>query len=274
MNFVEIIKTQLENLETTPIKAATAKGLHRDTIRSVMRGQKPSIEKAAQICEALELEFYIGPPRRTKAQDDQNKTAPRMTDQPVLKSDLDRLKKEIREEIKRDLLTTLKSDAGLPGHLHTVGNNRLSAPAVHVVPRSTKNSEAIELMELDAATGGRLANLEDSVLGKPIWFRDTWIDRHKIDTDQSVVISVRGDCMDPTLPDGSKILVDRSRRLRRPGRIYVVMTNEGLVLKRIVKSMGEWVMVSDGDSEAWPDMPWPDDASIVGEVKWMSRAVP
>ena len=33
-------------------------------------------------------------------------------------------------------------------------------------------------------------------------------------------------------------------------------------------------MVSDSDSPDWPDVPWPDDAVVAGEVKWMAREFP
>ena len=50
-------------LGQTAIRAATAAGLRRDSIRSVLRGRVPSVDRAAEICTALGLELYIGPPR-------------------------------------------------------------------------------------------------------------------------------------------------------------------------------------------------------------------
>lgn len=242
--FRNIVETAVGGRPITRI--ATSAGLPRDAIRSVVKnGHDPTFSRVSEICAALDLELYVGPPRH-------------QADLPVFQSQFDALKKDICD-IQRGLQAILKATP--------------TAPAVHVVPR-TVNAEAVQIMELDAATSGRMANLKDGVLGKPIWFRNTWINRHKIDPDQSVVISVRGDCMGPTIPDGSKILVDRSRQQRRPGHIYVITMDEGIVLKRIVKSRGEWVMVSDSDSEDWPDIPWPNDANIIGEVKWMSRVVP
>lgn len=47
----------------SPITVALAANLPREAIRSVLEGHQPSLERAANICEALGLEFYIGPPR-------------------------------------------------------------------------------------------------------------------------------------------------------------------------------------------------------------------
>ena len=57
---------------------------------------------------------------------------------------------------------------------------------------------------------------------------------------------------------------------RREGRIFVLRTGEGLVVKRAGKGTdGGWLLVSD--HPGWPDTPWPDDATIIGEVRWMAR---
>ena len=63
-SFRGIVEDRLSALGQTAIRAATAAGLRRDSIRSVLRGRVPSIDRAAEICAALGLEFYIGPPRR------------------------------------------------------------------------------------------------------------------------------------------------------------------------------------------------------------------
>ena len=84
------------------------------------------------------------------------------------------------------------------------------------------------------------------------------------------IIGVMGESMEPTLPEGCVILLDRNRRQRREGRIFVVRTQDGLVVKRAGKSEGGgWQLVSD--HPRWPEAPWPGDAIIIGEVKWMAR---
>lgn len=133
--------------------------------------------------------------------------------------------------------------------------------------------EPLQIMEVDAYTGDGPIDLDKRNPLKPTWFREGWIERHQINPDQSIVIGVRGESMGDAFPHGSKILVDRSRQHRRPGSVYVMMTDDGLVLRRVARTGDEWVLATDGCSETWPDTPWPADADIIGEVKWMSRAV-
>ena len=121
-----------------------------------------------------------------------------------------------------------------------------------------------------SAAGSLRSAARSSVSRKgPVWFRRDWLDGHGIDPTLSVVISVRGESMEPTLPAGSKILVDRTRTRRRAGRIFVVTTDEGLVVKRLERRGRQWFLASDHPS--WEAVPWPREAEVVGEVRWASR---
>ena len=52
--------------------------------------------------------------------------------------------------------------------------------------------------------------------------------------------------MKPTLVDGCSILVNQASRRRRVGRLYVVRTAEGLIVKRAGQDRaGVWQLVSD-----------------------------
>jgi phage repressor protein C with HTH and peptisase S24 domain len=75
--------------------------------------------------------------------------------------------------------------------------------------------------------------------------------------------------MEPTLPDGCSILVDRSSTELRDSRIFVLRTADGLVVKRARSEDGRWVLA--GDNPDWVPAPLADDDSVVGEVRWSGR---
>ena len=78
--------------------------------------------------------------------------------------------------------------------------------------------------------------------------------------------------MEPTLPDGCSILVDRKRREPQEGRIYVMRTEEGLVVKRLgLDEEGRWEIRSD--SPDWRATPMSPATEIIGEVRWTARTV-
>lgn len=66
-SFVEIVRDRVEELGTPPTTLALQSGLKRDAIRSVLRGFSPSVDRVPAICDALGLEFYIGPARSATA---------------------------------------------------------------------------------------------------------------------------------------------------------------------------------------------------------------
>ena len=78
-------------------------------------------------------------------------------------------------------------------------------------------ARAMAAREVEVAAGAGAVNLDKAPETGRVFFRRDWLDRHGIDLTQCVVIKVRGESMEPTLPDGCSILVDRSRTRRRDG---------------------------------------------------------
>ena len=135
-------------------------------------------------------------------------------------------------------------------------------------PSGPAGARPIPIRELAAAAGGGALDLDETIRGY-LCFRHDWLDCQAIDPTQADVIKVRGESMEPTLPDGCSILLDRRRRVLRSGRIYVVRTDEGVVVKRLRRDGRRWALTSD--HPGWPPRPWPPDADIIGEVRWMAR---
>ena len=134
------------------------------------------------------------------------------------------------------------------------------------------DGDYIGVSELASAAGGGAVVYDERVTGR-IKFRRAWLARHGLVARHCRVIQVIGESMEPTLVDGCSILVNHTSRQRRIGHIYVVRTEDGLIVKRAGKHLsGVWQLVSDNpDKRTWPNRPWPEDAAIVGEVKWTAR---
>lgn len=64
--FAEMVDQRLKALNTNAFAVENAAGLPPDAVRNVLRSVKkdgPSISRVKEICDALGLDFYFGPPR-------------------------------------------------------------------------------------------------------------------------------------------------------------------------------------------------------------------
>ena len=130
----------------------------------------------------------------------------------------------------------------------------------------TSDRSPVRLLEFASAAGVGAEVYDETPVGL-LWFRNDWLISHSIDPEQSNIISVRGESMEPTLPDGCSILVDRKRREPQDGRIYVMRTEEGLVVKRLgLDEEDRWEIRSDNPD--WLPVSLTEETDIVGEVRW------
>ncbi len=181
--------------------------------------------------------------------------------------------REFRKEIREYLAASPRLLPIVSNDVEDVG--ALAVAAVEDGATDVPGARSVHMVEMEAAAGSGAYNLDEAWVKGPVWFRRDWIDSRGIDPTRAVIISVRSDSMEPTLPVGSKILVDRNRRRRRVGHIFVITTEDGLIVKRTGKDKeGGWLLVSDSVAADWPDVPWPDNAEVIGEVKWMAREFP
>lgn len=249
--FREALRTALadRSLAGTAVEA----GLPRDAIRSVLVGHDPRLSRAVELAGALGLEFYIGPPRAGP-------------DHGAIRKQL----REVAVELERLQARAARAAGPAPevAGEATVGGTVLAS--AHDAD-DVAGARPVDVVELAAAAGGGTEAASEEVVGR-LWFRRDWLDRRGIDPARCAVIGVTGESMEPALPDGCSILVDRARTRRRRGRVYVLRTGDGLIAKRAGKDDGGgWLLESD--HPAWEPVPWPDDAETVGEVIWTARSL-
>ncbi len=134
----------------------------------------------------------------------------------------------------------------------------------------SSSTRPVDVIELACAAGGGMEALSEEISGR-LWFCRDWLDEHALDPTQCAVIGVSGESMEPTLTDGTKILVDRARTRRRSKRIYVIRTDDGLVVRRLNKESSKWQLISDHPT--WESMSWADDMVVIGAVVWTARTL-
>ena len=125
-----------------------------------------------------------------------------------------------------------------------------------------------------ACTRGMEERSLDDRLHQYVRALDGLMRSHGLQGHQCRIVKVIGESIEPTLPDGASILVNMGQRDPRDGRIFVVRSEGELIVKRLIRDPNAgWLIQSDNPNKrAWPTRGWPDDAQIVGEVKWVGRS--
>lgn len=127
----------------------------------------------------------------------------------------------------------------------------------------------VDVVEFVVVAGGGADVAREEVTGY-VWFRRDWLEWHGLDSARCAVIGVRGESMEPTLPDNDSILVARSRTGWRHDHIYALRAEDGLIGKSAgVIENGSRLLVSD--HPAREPVLWPQDAELVGEARWVAR---
>ena len=264
-DFAQIIRDRLEKTGHSRHGAAVSHGLPRDAIRSVLDGHIPRLDRVSEICDALGLELSIGPPRHRTAEGGESAT-------PAISSGRLRDLEKGAIALNRHVLD-LGGDPIPPDlRVELTGGHRIAESHSGYSHRQDDDpaGRPVEIIELSASAGGGADAADESIIGRA-WFPRGWLDRRGLDPTQCALLSVQGESMEPTLMPGASILVARDRRRRRKGRIYVMRTEDGLIVKRIDKGHAGWQLVSDHPS--WPPVPWPTGVEIIGEVVWVARAL-
>jgi len=60
---IQVIQDALHRQGSNPSRFAKENGFSVNAIRYILEGRPPSSRRLAEVCEALGLEFYVGPPR-------------------------------------------------------------------------------------------------------------------------------------------------------------------------------------------------------------------
>jgi len=168
----------------------------------------------------------------------------------------------LRSALREDLAALLREHA-----TELAGEDRGSDPAALYTDSRTA-VRPVQIGELDAAYDGPASG---PLTGpESLWFGRDWLRREGLDSTRCLVVRVQDESMGPSIPGGSWVLVNRDQRRRREGRVYALRSAQGFIVGRAGRDKAStWLLESDHpEREA---VAWPDDAEIIGEVRWMAR---
>lgn len=103
-------------------------------------------------------------------------------------------------------------------------------------------------------------------------FRQDFINEMGGNPEALVMFDVLGVSMEPTIPDGSTVLVNQRDTSIRSGQIYAVRVNDELLVKRLIQEPGRLLCHSDNPafSDTVIDGETPN-FEVFGRVRWFAK---
>ncbi len=213
-----------------------AHGLRRWCLRGLLdpnRPQIPSVDRAAEICDALGLELYVGPPRKI--------TSTPMAEQTAQDT------AGMRNSIVEELRSALNRITGT-----------LDQDYVEVPVYSEEITESSEY--LNRAIECRFP------------YRKNWLTRYGVAPDRCFMVRLLGWSMAPTLPDKCFVLVNAASTELRDKAVFLVKHHGRIMARRSEKDKRAGWMLSS-DSELNSKQRWKPDDRVFGEIVWMAHHV-
>ncbi len=130
--------------------------------------------------------------------------------------------------------------------------------------------ESIDKRDVSAAAGWGAEVENEPVVGR-LAFRKDWLRKHGIEAKRASIIDVLGDSMEPTLQNGSIIMVDHQRAALAKNLIFVVHGSDGVIVKRAARMGRQWWLTSDNAD--YDPLPFPRDGRVIGQVRWTGRTL-
>ena len=125
---------------------------------------------------------------------------------------------------------------------------------------------------LSAGNGEVLWDVE--VVEKSHAFQRAWLQKMGVRPERCKLWSARGDSMSPSIEDGATVLIHMADREPKDGKVFALITEDGLKVKRLFKVGGQWVARSDNPlKHLYPDIPLDEHACIIGRAVWSASTL-
>jgi len=107
-------------------------------------------------------------------------------------------------------------------------------------------------------------------------FRHKWLQYRRLKADNLVLVFARGDSMEPTIQDNNTVMIDTNQRDLVDGNIYVIRTDNHLVVKRVQKLINKGILLLSDNKEYKEqrlESSETQDLEVIGRVVWIGKDV-
>lgn len=106
----------------------------------------------------------------------------------------------------------------------------------------------------------------------PLAFTTRWIKSRGLNCAHLVIVSATGDSMEPTIRDGSLLLIDRAQTSPQEGKVFAIRYGDEMRVKRIYSRYDGGLILRSDNRSQYPDQEIPAadlrHIEIVGRIVW------
>lgn len=178
-----------------------------------------------------------------------------------------------RRPLNIDSVRKFADGLGLPiDEISPTLAQRISEASTHLSSVADA-AEFVPIRRLDvriSAGHGQLV-LSDDELSR-LSFRADFLRSAGASPDQTVSVSVAGDSMEPLIPDGATILVNRASKTIINGKVYAFRHDGELLVKRLYKGNGGFIARSENPAGGYSDLHLDEanpETEVIGRAFWV-----
>lgn len=121
-------------------------------------------------------------------------------------------------------------------------------------------------LKLSAGVTGFAIEFDDGE-SQPLFFRREWFERRRFNPLKLIALKVSGASMEPGLFDGDTVVINLADQSPSDGAVFAVNFEGELVIKRLIRNGGEWVLTSDNsDKRRFPDKRLTAGVQLIGRA--------
>lgn len=127
------------------------------------------------------------------------------------------------------------------------GARRIESVSDEDVPYGAVRIRRVTLRLSAGIAGFAIDTVEEE--DNPIFFREKWLESRGYVREKLIALPVKGQSMEPGLYDGDTVVINTADTRPVDGEVYAVNYEGEAVIKRLVREIGFWWLVSDNPDQ-------------------------
>ena len=140
-------------------------------------------------------------------------------------------------------------------------------------PSDDDDYQAVKMLNVEVSAGSGAAGVEIIESLGALHFKRSYMSQHGINGNNSAIVSVRGESMEPTITNGAVVLINQNETSLKNGYVYALVLDADLIIKRLFFDSEKNKWVARSDNKKFEDRELNDSVTILGRAIWVGMSL-